>query len=301
MRLAGIEAGGTKFVCVMGDEQGRIIEQVEFPTETPEITLASVTQFLLKHHAVAPIDALGIGCFGPIDPLLESPTYGYITSTPKTAWQNCNIVGLLQQALPEVPMRFDTDVNGALLGEMQWGHAIGLADAIYLTIGTGIGGGVLVNGRLLHGMMHAEMGHILIPHDRERDPFAGCCPYHHDCLEGLASGPALKARWAVESAMQLPEDHSAWALEAEYLATAMVNYLLCFAPQKIILGGGVMKQRHLLALIHQKTRQLLNGYLKNSSIDDLENTIVVAKLGQNAGALGSLALAASQLDVALRS
>jgi fructokinase len=295
MRLAGIEAGGTKFVCVIGNEQGDIIEQVEFPTETPAITLAKVIAFIAKHHAEAKIDALGVGCFGPIDPLLDSKTYGYITSTPKTAWQNCNIVRLLQQALPEVPIRFDTDVNGALLGEMQWGHAVGLTDAIYLTVGTGIGGGMLVNGRLLHGVMHAEMGHILVPHDHQRDPFPGCCPYHHDCLEGLASGPALKARWQVESAMHLPEDHPAWALEAEYLATAMVNYLLCFAPQKIILGGGVMKQQHLLALIHQKTRQLLNGYLNNSSIDDLEHTIVVAKLGQNAGALGSLALAASCL------
>lgn len=291
MRLAGIEAGGTKFVCVMGNERGEIIEQVEYPTETPEITLASVIAFLLKHHALAPLDALGIGCFGPIDPDLNSATYGHITSTPKTAWQNCNIVGLLKAALPGVPVCFDTDVNGALLGEMQWGHAVGLKDALYLTIGTGIGGGALVNGQLLHGVMHAEMGHILLPHDRMRDPFAGCCPYHHDCLEGLASGPAVKARWQVESAMHLPENHPAWELEAEYLAIAMMNYLLCFAPQKIILGGGVMKQKHLLSLIHQKTRQLLNGYLKNSSIDDVENTIVVAKLGQNAGTLGALALA----------
>ena len=209
------------------------------------------------------------------------------------AWENCNIVGVLQAALPNTPIGFDTDVNVALLGEMRWGHAVGLTDALYLTVGTGIGGGVLVNGELLHGVMHAEMGHVLIPHDRVKDPFAGCCPYHHDCLEGLASGPALKARWHVDSAMHLPEDHPAWDLEADYLAAAMVNYLLCFSPQKIILGGGVMKQAHLLSMVQQKTRHLLQGYLKNSSIDDIEQTIVQAKLGQNAGALGSLAFAAS--------
>ncbi len=292
MRLAGIEAGGTKFIGVIGNERGEVIDQVDFPTETPAITLPKLIAFIAKHHAESKIDALGIGCFGPIDPCLESPTYGYITSTPKTAWQNCNIVGLFQAAFPGMPMGFDTDVNAALLGEMQWGHAVGVKDAIYLTIGTGIGGGILVNGQLLHGVMHAEVGHILLPQDRVKDPFAGCCPYHQGCLEGLASGPALKARWHVDSAMELPEDHPAWELEAEYLAVAMMNYLLCFSPKKIILGGGVMKQKHLLSLIHQKTRQLLNGYLKNASIDDLENTIVVAQLGQNAGALGSLALAA---------
>ena len=293
MRLAGIEAGGTKFICVIGDESGQVFERVEFPTEAPDITLAKVIDFIAKHHAHAPIDALGVGCFGPIDPRLGSKTYGYITSTPKTAWENCPIVSLLQAAFPEVPIGFDTDVNVALLGEMRWGHAVGLTDAIYLTVGTGIGGGVLVNGQLLHGVMHAEMGHVLIPHDRVKDPFSGCCPYHHDCLEGLASGPALKARWHVDSAMQLAEGHPAWELEAEYLAAALVNYLLCFSPQKIILGGGVMKQDHLLSMVQQKTRQFLQGYLKNISIDQLEETIVLAKLGQNAGALGSLAFAAS--------
>ncbi|MCX7122755.1 MAG: ROK family protein [Gammaproteobacteria bacterium] len=292
MRLAGIEAGGTKFICVMGDETGKIIDRAEFPTQTPEVTLAQVIAFMAEHHAQGKLDAIGVGCFGPIDPLRGSKTYGYITSTPKMAWQNCDIVGQLQAAFPAVSIGFDTDVNVALLGEMRWGHAVGLTDAIYLTVGTGIGGGVLVNGQLLHGVMHSEMGHVLLPHDLVRDPFVGCCPYHHDCLEGLASGPALKARWKVDSAMQLPEHHPAWALEAEYLAAAMMNYLLCFSPQKIILGGGVMKQRHLLDLIHQKTRQLMNGYLKSANMESLERTIVLAKLDQNAGALGSLAFAA---------
>ncbi len=291
MRLAGIEAGGTKFICVIGNEQGEVEDRLEIPTETPDITLARITDFLLQHHRQKPLEALGIGCFGPIDPLPHSPHYGCVTSTPKLAWKNCNVVKMIHAALP-IPIGFDTDVNVALLGEMHWGHAAGLTDVIYLTVGTGIGGGVAVNGQLLHGVMHAEIGHLLIPHDRIKDPYAGCCPYHGDCLEGLASGPSLKARWQVNSALELPEDHVAWDLEAEYLGLAMVNYLLCFSPQKIILGGGVMKQQHLLAKIHQKTRQLMKGYLKNQSIDHLEETIVLAKLGQDAGALGSLAFAA---------
>lgn len=294
MRFAGVEAGGTKFICVIGDETGKIFARLQIPTTTPEETMPQILNFLKKHHAESPLDAIGIACFGPIDPNPKSSTYGFITSTPKVAWRNFNIVASVSGALP-VRVNFDTDVNGAALGEYFWGHGQGLNDFIYLTVGTGIGGGVMVDGKLLHGAMHPEMGHMFVPQDLSIDVFAGVCPYHGNCLEGLASGPALKARWNVESALDLPPDHSAWEIEAQYLAYAMANYILCFSPERIILGGGVMKQKHLLPLIQEKTKKILAGYIQNSTVNDIENTIVLAALEQEAGSLGALALARSCL------
>jgi fructokinase len=286
MQLAGIEAGGTKFVIVIGDEHGKVVAREHIPTTTTDETMPSVINFLKQHT----FSALGIACFGPIDPNPESKTYGYITSTPKLSWRNYNILGALKQAFPDTPMHFDTDVNGAALGEHYWGNGRDCKNFIYLTVGTGIGGGVMLEGKLLHGVMHPEMGHVLIPQDAN-DPFPGICPYHGNCLEGLASGPAIKARWHVESALDLAPEHPAWDFEADYLAAALMNYLLCFAPERIILGGGVMKQKQLLPLIQAKTRELLNGYLQNSSIESIEKTIVLAGLGQEAGNMGALALA----------
>lgn len=287
MELAGIEAGGTKFVMVIGDRQGKVLAREQIPTTTTEETMPAVIQFLKQHQ----FSALGLACFGPIDPNLNSKTYGYITSTPKLSWRNYNIVGALKQAFPDIPLHFDTDVNGAALGEHYWGNAQGCKNFIYLTIGTGIGGGVIVNGELVHGIMHAELGHILIPQEKVNDPFTGICPYHGNCLEGLASGPAIKERWQVNSALDLPPEHPAWDFEADYIARALMNYILCFAPERIILGGGVMKQIHLLELIQAKTKKFLNGYIQNASIDHIENTIVLAGLGQEAGNIGALALA----------
>jgi fructokinase len=295
MKLAGIEAGGTKFIIVIGDDQGKVLARSQIPTTTTTETMTQVIDFLKKHE----FSALGVACFGPIDPNPHSPTYGYITSTPKTSWRHYDIVGTLTRALPPVPVFFDTDVNGAALGEYYWGNGKNINNFIYLTVGTGIGGGVMIDGKLLHGTMHPELGHILIPQDLINDPFPGICPYHGNCLEGLASGPAIKSRWDVESALDLHASHPAWDFEADYLAKAMTNYILCFSPERIILGGGVMQQQQLLPLIQAKTKQLLAGYIENQTITSIEKTIVLAALGQEAGNMGALALARLALTTTL--
>jgi fructokinase len=287
MKYAGIEAGGTKFVCVIGNAEGEIEARLEVPTQTPELTLPKIVDFIQQHKD---IQALGIGCFGPIDPIPSSSTYGCITSTPKMAWRYFNIVAYFKAALA-LPIGFDTDVNAALLGEFTWGNAQGIKNAVYLTVGTGIGAGIMVEGHLLHGVMHAELGHMLIPQDKTQDAFLGVCPSHGNCLEGLASGPAIKERWKVASALELPAEHPAWALESDYLARALANVILSFSPERIILGGGVMKQQHLLPLVQQKTVQNLGGYIDNDSVRHIEKTIVPAGLGQDAGAKGALILA----------
>ncbi|TNF66633.1 MAG: ROK family protein [Gammaproteobacteria bacterium] len=288
--MAGIEAGGTKFICAVGDSEGKIFKKIRIDTTTPEETISEVVTFFKSQNNQYPIKAIGCGAFGPIDPNKKSTTYGCITSTPKPNWQNFNIVDALSESL-QLPVGFDTDVNAAALGEYYWGSARGLSDFIYLTVGTGIGGGAMINGKLLHGAMHAEMGHILIPQDKAKDPFDGICPYHNNCLEGLASGPALKSRWQVDSALKLANDHPAWETEAEYLAIALCNYIMTLSPQRIILGGGVMKQRHLFPLIRQKVKQKLNGYIVNEMVNHLDESIVPVSLGDNTGVMGALALA----------
>ena len=296
MKFAGIEAGGTKFVCVIGDEQGKISARKQIATTTPSETMPELLEFLHQQHQESPLAAIGIACFGPIDLQSKSATYGYITSTPKLPWRYYNIVGAVVEEF-NLPVQFDTDVNAAALGEYYWGQGKDIDNFIYLTIGTGIGGGAMVEGKLLHGAMHPEMGHILIPQERQ-DTFPGICPYHGNCLEGLASGPAIKARWQVESALDLGLDHPAWALESDYLARALMNYLLCFSPERIILGGGVMKQPQLLGMIQAKTKANLAKYLENATIADIESTIVLAALGQEAGNIGALALAHRALSCA---
>jgi fructokinase len=234
--------------------------------------------------------AIGIGSFGPVDPNPKSPNFGYITTTPKPGWGKTDIVGKIRTAL-NIPVGFDTDVNAAALGEYQWGAAQGLDTFVYLTIGTGIGGGGMVAGSLLHGLMHPEMGHIHLPRDPEQDPFEGICPYHGDCLEGLAAGPALEARWG-KRAETLPDDHPAWKLEAHYLALGLVNILLSLSPQKIILGGGVMEQPQLFKLVRQEVQDLLNKYIQVPEIlEHIDSYIVPPALGNQAGVLGSIALA----------
>ena len=236
------------------------------------------------------ISALGIGSFGPIDPNPASPNYGYITSTPKPGWGHTDLVGAIKSNF-DLPIGFDTDVNAAALAEQRWGAAQGLETFIYLTIGTGIGGGAMVKGNLLHGVMHPEMGHIRLPHDWEQDSYAGFCPFHGDCFEGLAAGPALEARWGAR-AETLPKDHPAWDLEATYLAHALVNYILIFAPQRIILGGGVMEQEQLFPLIRTKVQEFLNNYMQVKEIlEHIDSYIVPPSLGKYAGVLGSIALA----------
>ncbi|MEG0137161.1 MAG: ROK family protein [Cetobacterium sp.] len=289
MFIGGIEAGGTKFICGVGNDKGDILERVSFPTETPEKTMINVVNFF-KHKG---IKAIGIGSFGPIDPDPKSPTYGYITSTPKPGWGNYDLVGELKKHF-DIPMVFDTDVNGAALGEATWGEGKGLKNCLYLTIGTGIGGGALVEGNLVHGMLHPEMGHILVRR-HPNDDFKGCCPYHEDCFEGMASGPSIEKRWGVK-AFTLPTNHEAWELEAFYIAQALVNFILTLSPEKIILGGGVMKQQHLFPLIRKEVVKLLNGYVQTKEIcKNIDEYIVYPGLGDNAGLLGALALTLKKL------
>lgn len=281
-RVGGIEAGGSKFVCAVGSGPDDL-DSLEVPTTTPQDTICRVIDFFERRGRV---EAMGIGSFGPIDPNPKSATFGCITSTPKLAWRNFDLAGAIREALP-VKVAFDTDVNAAALAEFRWGAAQGLHTFLYLTVGTGVGGGGMVNGRLLHGRRHPEMGHMRVPHDRERDPFSGNCPYHGDCLEGLAAAPAIEARWA-KPAHALPADHPAWKLEAHYLALGIVNLTFALSPQCIVLGGGVMRREELYALIRAKVTTSLNGY-----VDAPE--IVPPLLGERAGVLGAIALAQSIL------
>ena len=271
--FGAIEAGGTKFVCGVGTGPDDLA-LAHVPTTSPDSTIAAVLRFFQRQPR---IDALGIGSFGPID-----RGRGWITSTPKSAWRNCDLVGAMRQAL-DVPVGFDTDVNAAALAESRWGAARGLADFIYVTVGTGIGGGALVNGQLLHGVMHAEMGHLRIPHDLARDPFPGCCPYHGDCLEGLACGPAIQARWGAPGE-SLPPEHPAWSLEARYLALGLANLAFALAPPRIVIGGGVMRQPRLPDLVRAELATQLNQYVRAPEL-------VLPQLGDRAGVAGALVLA----------
>lgn len=290
MIFGGIEAGGTKFVCAVGSEPGDIREEIQFPTTRPRETIGRAIDFFNKHNKIEPIQAIGIGSFGPVDPDPDSTTFGFITSTPKPGWSNTNIAGAIKEAF-NVPVGFDTDVNAAALGENMWGAARGLDTFIYLTIGTGIGGGGMVNGKLMHGLIHPEMGHIRIPRDAKKDPFQGICPFHGDCLEGLAAGPAIKQRWSVEP-KELPSNHPAWELEAHYLAFALVNFICTLSPQLIILGGGVMQQKHMFSMVRAKVLKFLNEYVQSPKIlDGISRYIVPPGLGNKAGVMGSIALA----------
>lgn len=282
LQAGGIEAGGSKFICGVGSGPDDI-KLIAIPTAAPKETIEQVVRFFLDHPRVR---VIGIGSFGPIDPDPKSATFGYITSTPKLAWRNFDLAGAIRAAL-KVKIAFDTDVNAAALGEQRWGAAQGLDTFLYLTVGTGIGGGVMVNGRLLHGRTHPEMGHVRIPHDRDRDPFPGNCPYHGDCLEGLAAGPAIEARWG-QPADALPADHPAWDLEAHYLALGIANLACTLSPQRVVLGGGVMRRAGLYPMIREKVTAFLNGYI------DAPET-VPPRLGERAGVLGAIALAQAAL------
>ncbi|MBW1683716.1 MAG: ROK family protein [Deltaproteobacteria bacterium] len=286
-----VEAGGTKFVCAVGTGPDDLRAEARFATTTPEATLAEVVRFLdaqrAKHGDLA---AIGAGCFGPLDLDPASKTFGHITSTPKQGWAGTDLGGVLGAALG-VPVVVDTDVNAAAFGEWQWGAARGLDTFVYLTVGTGIGGGGMARGELLHGLVHPEMGHLRLPHDRSRDPFEGCCPFHGDCWEGLAAGPALEARWG-KPPVNLPSGHPAWELEAEYLALGLANLVCTISPQRLILGGGIMQQEGLFPLVRKRLVQLLNGYIHSPQIlEKIDAFVVPPALGARAGILGAIALA----------
>ncbi len=287
----GIEGGGTKFVCVHGSNPRDLQDRTEIKTQSPALTMAEVIEYIRAVQKKSTIKAIGVAIFGPLDLDMHSSTYGYITTAAKPGWGNYNIVGTLREAF-NLPVGFDTDVNGAAIGEYRWGAAQGLSDFLYLTIGTGIGGGAMVDGKLLHGATHPEMGHMLIPQDTSHDSYEGSCLYHRNCFESLASGPAMKGRWHVSSALDLPEDHEAWDLEAHYLAVGLTNYILTLSPQRIIMGGGVMRQEHLLPKVRAQIATCLNGYLKDDKImRHLDSYIVKPGLGENSGICGAIALA----------
>jgi fructokinase len=291
--FGGIEAGGTKFVCAVGGGPEDLREEIRFPTTMPEETLGRAVEFFKAQPEQ--VAAIGVGTFGPVDPNPKSPKFGYITTTPKPGWAQTDFVGTLREAF-DLPIGFDTDVNAAALGEFRWGAAQGLDTFLYLTIGTGIGGGAMVEGNLLHGLIHPEMGHIFPQHDWERDPFPGFCPFHGDCFEGMAAGPAIEKRWGQKAEM-LPPAHPAWELEAEYIAQALVNYVTILSPQKIIIGGGVMEAPGLFPMIRERTQQILNGYVQAPQIlEQIDEYIVPPGLGNKAGVLGAIALAQHAYD-----
>lgn len=291
--LGAIEAGGTKFVCAVGTEDGELIERIQIDTVTPEETMPKVIAFFKKH----PIKALGIGSFGPIDIDKASDTYGYITSTPKPGWGNYPFVGTMKDAF-NVPIEYNTDVNGAALGELMHGAAHGLDSCLYITVGTGIGAGAAFQGKLLQGLSHPEMGHVLVRRHPE-DTYKGRCPYHGDCAEGMAAGPAIEGRWG-KKAIHLADRQEVWEMEAYYLAQALMQYILILSPKKIIMGGGVMKQAQIFSLVHKQVQELLNGYVAVPQITErIEEYIVSPGLGDDAGIVGALMLAKQALEETL--
>lgn len=292
-----IEGGGTKFICAVADEHNKILREIRIPTTLPHVTLAACADFFLQaQQDLGQLAALGIACFGPLDPRPTSPTYGHILATPKPNWENADIIGFFRVTLGEdLPIGFDTDVNGAVLAESRWGAGQGLSNLVYLTIGTGVGGGALVDSQLLHGYAHPEMGHMLLPKHASDSSFNGACPFHGACLEGLASGPAIEVRWN-QPAASLPQDHPAWQLEAHYLALGLMNICLILAPERIILGGGVMNQSFLFPMIRSELTRLLGNYVRLPQIADMENYVVPTGLEGIAGLYGGLALAHQALQ-----
>jgi fructokinase len=283
-----VEAGGTKFVCAVGTGPDDIRDEERFPTTTPAETLArAIAYFRQAESRHGKVAAFGIGSFGPVDLDPESPTWGSITATPKPQWSDTPVAGVLAREFG-VPVGFDTDVNGAVLAEHRWGAGRGLDDLVYVTVGTGIGAGVLSGGRLVHGLVHPEAGHFMVPR-RADDPFEGNCPFHRGCFEGMAAGPALEGRWGVKGS-ELGPEHPAWELEAHYLALGLQVFLTVTSPSRIILGGGVMDQRQLFPLIRRKLVELNNGYIRHPRLA-ADDYVVPPGLGNQAGLLGAMALA----------
>ena len=288
--LAGIEAGGTKMVCAVSDAELNLKGSAVFPTTTPQATIAEMINYFRKFD----IDAVGIGSFGPIDLNPKSPTYGYITKTPKTGWSDFDFVGVFKKAFG-VPVGFDTDVNAAILGEVYKGAAYGCNNAIYITIGTGVGVGVYCNGGLVHGLVHPEAGHILLNRHPE-DSFEGSCPFHKNCVEGMASGPAIEKRWG-KSPKLLIENDKVWELEAYYIAQAVASYILTYSPEKVILWGGVMHQDKLFDMVRSNVKEILNGYVHSEMVDSkIDQYIVKPALGEKPGITGALCLARIALN-----
>ena len=280
-----LEAGGTKMVCAIGDEQGNILERISIPTLAPENTMPAILDFFKNKN----ISALGIGCFGPVDLDKKSPPYGHITTTPKLAWKNYDIVGVCEKELG-VPVGVDTDVNASALGEATWGCTKDLDNSIYITVGTGIGVGVIIDRKPYHGMLHPEGGHIFLARHPQDPMKRGVCPYHELCLEGLASGPSIQARWG-KPGVELADRKEVWELEAYYLAQAICSYIMILSPERIIIGGGVAHQEQMMPLIRKEVLRQMGGYIAAKGMQDLDNYIVLPSLNDDQGILGALKLA----------
>ncbi len=286
-----VEAGGTKFVCAVADGNGQIMEQQRFPTTDPSATLGAACEFLRAASGrIGRLTAIGIASFGPVHLRKDSRQYGRIGKTPKAGWSGTDIVGVLAREFA-CPIGFDTDVNAAALAEHRWGAARDLDSLVYVTVGTGIGGGVLTAGAPIHGLMHPEIGHIH-PRRHPRDEgFAGVCPFHGDCLEGLASGPAIVARSGAELHL-LDPDHVQWAIEADYLGQLCAQLVVTVSPQRIVLGGGVMTHGRLLAPVRERLLHWLGGYVDRPEILDAAQPYVVSTgLEPQSGVLGAVLLA----------
>ena len=287
--FGGVEGGGTKFVLLIGTGPDDVVDETHVPTTTPVETLGRVVEFFARPRPDVRLAAVGVASFGPIDPDPASPTYGYVTTTPKPYWPHTDVAGLLRRQLG-LPVGWDTDTNGAALGEHRWGAGRGADSLYYITVGTGIGGGGLVYGQLLHGLMHPEMGHLLTP-SFDGDTFAGVCPYHGRCLEGVASGPALRARLG-RPAQEVSPDDPVWELEAQYLAFGLLSITQILSPQRIVVGGGVAGVTGLLERVRRQVARLNNGYIARLGLDDgVDSYIVPPGLGGRAGVMGALELA----------
>jgi fructokinase len=294
LHVGGVELGGSNTVCAVASAPDDVRADTRFLTTTPTETLGRAIQFFRAQAREVPLRAIGLAAFGPLDLDTTSPSYGWITTTPKPTWAQTDVVGPLARPLG-VPIVLDTDVNAAALAEHRWGAGRGVDPLVYVTVGTGIGGGAIVNGQVLHGLVHPEMGHMRVPHDSRRDPFTGACRYHGDCLEGLASGPAISTRWG-RAAEALPSEHPAWELEAWYLALALIGIISTLSPRRIVLGGGVMRRAALFPMVRAGVLDLLGGYAPATAIaKEIDRYIVPAALGDRAGVLGAIALAHDRL------
>jgi fructokinase len=292
--VGGVEAGGTKFVCVVASGPTDVRSEVQFPTTSPPETIDRVVSFFQPQIRGSGLASLGIASFGPLDLDKSSASFGWITTTPKIGWENTDLPGRLAAALG-VPVAVDTDVNAAALAEQRWGAAQGADPVVYVTIGTGIGAGGVYDGQLMHGLVHPEAGHMYIPHDRKIDPFPGFCPFHGDCFEGLASGPSMAQRWG-RSPEALAPDHPAWELEAHYIALGLVNLICSLSPRRLVLGGGVMRHEGLLERVRAEVPKLLAGYIHSELLlARIDEYLVPPGLGNRSGVMGAIALAQDRL------
>lgn len=284
-----IEAGGTKFVCAIMDEEARVIDKVIILTEDPKTTMSSTIEFFQGHV----LESIGLGTFGPVEINPTSPDYGKILNTPKLKWRNYNMYKALKAKF-DIPIKIDTDVNAAALAEYMEGYGQGKRSVLYITIGTGVGAGFVIEGQTLYGLSHPEMGHILI-HPDLGDNFQGNCPSHGTCLEGMVAGPAINARYGIKG-HELGEDHEIWDYIADYIGQALMTYNLILSPEIILIGGGVSQQAHIFPKIRRAFKKHMNGYIDHPILNEnLEDYIRYPKNGQNAGLIGAYYLAMQAL------